>query len=116
MRSVDWENALKFFAPIERSKRIHKNFVYRFQHLGLPDDIAASSVGVDLQQVYSWDDGEEIPFLVKRVWELESRKFTPNQSDFKGWTFAAGRIVTPEGARYTERQLRHALFLFDQLP
>lgn len=50
MRNVDWNEASRFFsrAPFVRSERIHPNFIFRFQHLGLSENLAASSVGVDL--------------------------------------------------------------------
>lgn len=115
MRNVDWENAVKFFAPLQKSNRIHPNFVYRFQHLGLSEHHAASCVGVDLDQVHRWDDGEDIPPLVRKVWALESGRHLPSITGFDKWSFKSGRIVTPDGASYTEGQLRHALFLLDQV-
>ncbi len=115
MRNVDWENAVKFFAPIEKSNRIHPNFIFRFQTLGLTELKAAESVGVDVSQVHKWDDGEEIPSLVRKVWMLESGRFLPQITGFSNWTFKSGRIITPDGADYTEGQLRHALFLLDQV-
>jgi len=114
MRRLDFEHAVRFFTPLKRSERIHKNFIYRFSVLGLPDDVAASSVGVDLTQVYKWDDGEKIPPLVRRVWEFESGRCLPKYSGFDNWSFKSGRIVTPDGASYSEHQLRYALFLLDQ--
>ncbi|HCG9432694.1 hypothetical protein AB6H46_23005 [Vibrio alginolyticus] len=115
MRNVDWENAVKFFAPIGKSERIHPNFIFRFQHLGLSEHHAASCVGVDLDQVHRWDDGEDIPPLVRKVWTLESGKYLPAITGFSNWSFKSGHIVTPDGASYTEGQLRHALFLLDQI-
>ncbi|MFL0816175.1 hypothetical protein [Vibrio parahaemolyticus] len=117
MRNVDWNEASRFFsrAPFVRSERIHPNFIFRFQHLGLSENLAASSVGVDLDQVHRWDDGEDIPPLVRKVWTFESGRFLPEITGFSNWSFKGGHIVTPDGASYSEPQLRHALFLLDQL-
>lgn len=117
MRELNWKHLSPFFspAPLVRSKKIHPNFVFRFHHLGLSDQLAASSVDVDLEQVYRWDDGEEIPPLVRKVWSFESGRLVPDFTGFSKWSFKGGRIITPDGAAYTEPQLRHALFLLDQL-
>lgn len=116
MRRLDFEHAVRFFTPLNRSERIHKNFIYRFSILGLSDQFAADCVGVGLSQVHKWDDGETIPPLVRRVWELESGRRLPKYSGFDNWSFKSGRIVTPDGAPYSEYQVRYALFLLDQLP
>lgn len=117
MRNLDWDEVSRFVSktPLERSERVHPNFIFRFQHLGLSESHAASSVGVDLEQIHRWDDGEEIPPLVRKVWTFESGRFLPEITGFSGWTFRRGHIVTPDGASYSEVQLRHALFLLDQL-
>lgn len=115
MRNVDWENAVKFFAPINRSQRIHSNFIFRFQHLGLSEERAAECVGVDISQVHKWDDGEDIPPLVRKVWTFESGLYLPEITGFSKWAFKSGHIVTPDGVSYSEGQLRHALFLLDQV-
>ncbi len=115
MRSADWENAVKFFAPISRSNRIHPNFIFRFQHLALSEHRAAEIACVDLEQIYRWDDGEEIPPIVRRLWTLESGRYLPEVTGFSRWAFKSGHIVTPDGASYSEGQLRHALFLLDQV-
>ena len=114
MRNVDLVEAIKFFSPLSRSNRIHSNFVFRFSYCGLSESLAASSVGVDLEQIHSWDDGEEIPFSVRRVWLFESGRVTPSLSGFPEWVFRGGRVVTPDGAAYTEMQLKLALYHYDQ--
>lgn len=115
MRKTDWSQAVKFFAPLTRSKKIHSNFVFRFSFCGLSDDIASNSAGVSLEQVYNWDDGETIPESVKRIWLYESGRKLPSFSGFEGFSISRGRFVTPDGGSYTSQQVRHALFLLDQL-
>lgn len=91
--------------------KIHRNFIFRFGFCCLSEHEAAQSVCVDINQIYRWDDGEPIPFSVKRVWMLESGRKLPKMTGFEGWSFKGGRIVTPDGAAFTERQLKTALFL-----
>ncbi len=112
---TDWSHVVKFLTPITRSKRIHSNFIFRFSYCGLTDEVAARSAGVSIEQIYKWDDGEELPFLVKKVWLLESGRELPFYSGFSGWVFKGGRIVSPTGIAYTERQLRAALYSLDEL-
>lgn len=114
MRNSRLLDAIKFFTPVSRSERIHSNFVFRLSYCGLSDLKAASCVGVDIEQVYAWDDGEEIPFSVRKVWLYESGRELPEYSGFSEWSFKSGRLSTPDGALYTERQLKVALFLLDQ--
>ncbi|MDW1912554.1 hypothetical protein R7Q08_24660, partial [Vibrio sp. 707] len=87
MRSTDWENAVKFFAPISRSSRIHPNFIFRFQHLALSEGRAAEIACVDLDQIHRWDDGEEIPPTTRRLWALESGRYLPDVTGFSKWAF-----------------------------
>lgn len=114
MRNLDFENAVKFLKPLKKSNRIHSNFILRFQHLGLTEEHAAKCVNVSVEQVRKWDDGEDIPELVKKVWSLESGRYLPEITGFSKWKFKSGRIITPDGASYNEQQLRYALFLLDQ--
>ncbi|MEZ8154534.1 hypothetical protein ACED23_26125 [Vibrio splendidus] len=116
MRNADLIEAIKFFTPISKSNRVHSNFVFRFSFCGLSDDKAARSVGVDIEQIHKWDDGEDIPFPVRRVWLLESGREIPEYTGFPGWGFRGGRFYTPDGVSYTDRQIRVALFLLDQNP
>lgn len=114
MRDTDWSHVVKFLTPIKRSERIHPNFVFRFSFCGLGDEQAARSAGVSIEQIHKWDDGEELPFLVRKVWLFESGRELPKFSGFEGWTLKGGRIVTPAGVSYTERQLRVALYHLDE--
>lgn len=118
MYQPDISDLSRFFKPLERSKRIHSNFVFRFGHCGLGEQQAADLVGVDLEQVYRWDDGEEIPLSVRKVWLYESGKELPNYSGFDGWSFRAGCIVQPSGRSFTPNELNHALYLLslDKIP
>ncbi|MDF4657540.1 hypothetical protein P3523_23080, partial [Vibrio parahaemolyticus] len=76
---------------------------------------AAEIACVDLEQVYRWDDGEEMPHIVRRLWTLESGRYLPEVTGVSKWAFKSGHIVTPDGSSYSEGQLRHALFLLDQV-
>lgn len=115
MRGTDWTEAIKFFTPLSRSKRVHPNFVFRFSYCCLSDEVAASSVGVDIAQLHRWDDGvEDIPFSVRRVWLYESGRELPKSTCFSGWSFKGGRLVNPDGIAYTEREINVALFLLAQ--
>lgn len=115
MRRLDTKTLSKWLSPpMGRSNRVHSNFVFRFAYCGLSEQFAAECVGVDINQIYKWDDGEEIPFAVKRVWLYESGRAFPRDSGFIDWMFKGGRLVTPEGAAYTERELNVALFLLAQ--
>lgn len=104
---------LNTLPKISGEPKVHRNFLFRFQYCGLSDEHAAQCVGVTVDQVYAWDDGEELPFSVKRVWMLESGRKLPKMSGFEGWSFRGGRIVTPDGIAYTSRQLSVALYLLD---
>ncbi|KKX77826.1 hypothetical protein UF36_18450, partial [Vibrio parahaemolyticus] len=82
MRSADWEQAVKFFAPISKSDRVHANFIFRFQHLALSEHRAADIACVVLEQIYRWVDGEEIPPIVRRLWTLASGRYLPEVTGF----------------------------------
>lgn len=114
MRDTDWSHVAKFLTPLKRTSKIHSNFVFRFSFCGLSESLAASSVGVSVDQVHCWDDGEFLPEMVRNVWLYESGSKLPISSGFEGFSFSRGRIITPDGAGYTPDQLRYALFLLDQ--
>lgn len=107
----DISSLSRFFKPLERSKRIHRNFIFRFGYCGLGEQKAAELVGVDLEQIYRWDDGCEIPLSVRKVWLYESGRELPGYCGFEGWSFRSGYIIQPSGSSYTLNELNHALYL-----
>lgn len=115
INSDELTRAARFLTPVQRSHRIHSNFVFRFFHCGLSDHEAARLVDVDIEQVYLWDDGlENIPYLVRQVWLYATGRLLPDYSGFDGWFFKSGRLVSPSGASYTERELQVIMFDFQQ--
>ncbi len=114
MRGLDWDRASRFFKPLSRTNKIHPNFVFRFHVCALSEDKAAKFAGVDIEQIHSWDDGQDLPYAVRRLWLLESGRALPEYSGFPQWLFKCGKLSTPEGVLYSERELRVALFLLDQ--
>lgn len=113
MFDVDY-NLLSNSAPITRSQRYHPNFIFRFSYCGLSDQKAAEYASVDIEQIYSWDDGEKLPDIVKRIWLYESGRKIPTYSGFDGWMFKNGFIVTPDGISYSQNEINVALFLLRQ--
>ena len=114
MRNSNLIEAIKFFSPLSKSDRVHPNFVFRFSFCGLSDSKAASYVGVNVEQIHKWDDGDKIPFSIRKVWLFESGREISEYSGFSGWGFRGGRLFTPDGTSYTDRQIRIALYLLDQ--
>lgn len=115
MRNYDLSYLSRFFTPHSLSGRFHSNFIFRFGYCGLGDHTAASLVGASLEQIYSWDDGEEIPLSVRKVWLYESGRNMPSYTGFNDWSFRRGKIITPNGVSYTAKQMEVALYNLDEI-
>lgn len=110
----DISNLSRFFKPLVRSDRIHPNFTFRFGFCGIGEVSAASFVGVDIEQIHAWDDGEKIPLSVRKVWLYESGKSFPELVGFDGWSFRAGYLVAPSGKSYSPKEVEVALYLLQE--
>jgi hypothetical protein len=115
MKNYDLAYLSRFFTPHSLSGRFHTNFIFRFGYCALGDQTAADLVGVSLEQVFKWDDGEDIPLPVRKVWLYESGREIPKYTDFENWSFIKGKIITPNGISYTAKQMEVALYYLDEI-
>ncbi len=115
MRDYSLSYLSRFFTPHSLSGRFHTNFIFRFGYCGLGDQTSADLAGVSLAQVHSWDDGEDIPLSVRKVWLYESGRSIPSYTGFEDWSFIRGKVTTPSGISYTSKQIEVALYYLDEM-
>lgn len=115
MRDYSLSYLSRFFTPHSLSGRFHTNFIFRFGYCGLGDQTSADLAGVSLAQIHSWDDGEDIPLSVRKVWLYESGRSIPSYTGFEDWSFIRGKVTTPNGISYTSKQIEVALYYLDEM-
>lgn len=90
-------------------KEMTKNFVFREFECGLSIEEAAILCFKTVSEVKSWDEGEKIPPICKRLMRWHSRKELYYGDEWWGFRMEGGRLILPTGDRVAPQQILFAI-------